>query len=293
MPKEVSMQTPSPRSNPRSIPTAIFRAGALVYLILVLAACSASGENQATRAAQAERSIQMATRMASGIQATLEVEHAHTTATAQVIQSLQETARQWPLVLYDPFDSDLGLWETGNSIDDFGKSWWDITNGRYEWRVEATQGLVWWSSPDMEPVGDFYLSVMAQKLDGASASLYGVAFRIFDIKHYYVLQVNENRQYSVYVYNYEDGWSELIPWGETEALYSDQPNHLEVIGQDTNFLFFFNDQYINQVSNDLFTSGTAGLLTGLDNAGEQARWAFDDFELRTPTLAPVSETPTP
>ena len=52
------------------------------------------------------------------------------------------------------------------------------------------------------------------------------------------------------------------------------------------------EQLVNQVSDDRFATGTAGLLTGLDNAEEQAAWAFDDFELRATQLITIT-TPTP
>lgn len=268
----------------------------LIAIILLsnLAACSAAGENSATVTAQAERSIQLATQMAAGIEKTAQVEHTQATATAQALRSLVESARQMPLVVYDSFDEDLGLWETGDSIDDLGKSWWNITGGRYEWRVEAGQGLVWWVSPDMEPVGDFYLSAVAQKLEGSSNSSYGLAFRIFDIKHYYVLQINEYQNYAVYAHDYEEGWVELLPWDNFPAISIDGPNHLEIIGQGSLFIFFINEQLVNQVSDERFATGTAGLLTGVDNADEQALWAFDDFELRaTKLITDTVETPVP
>jgi hypothetical protein len=272
----------------------------VVLLALTLASCTASGENSATHTAQIERSIERATRMAAGNQATVQAKGTQIAATAQARQSLLESARQMPLMIYDSFDEDLGLWETGETIDDLGKGWWKITNGRYEWGMEAVEGLVWWISPDMEPVGDFYVSTMAQKLSGSSASLYGLAFRIFDIKHYYVLQINEQQRYSVYAYDYENGWIELIPWSNCAVIDPDQPNQLEIIGIGSLFMFYINGQFINQVSDDLFASGTVGLLTGLDNPGEQGAWAFDDFELRAvplpaalPAPLPADNTPTP
>lgn len=267
-----------------------------VSLLLNLAACSsASGENSATHTAQANRSIELATQMAAGNQVTVQARNAQATATAQVFQEMVDKARQMPLVIYDSFDEDLGLWEMGENIDDLGKSWWNISGGRYEWRMEAGQGLVWWVSPDMEPVGDFYLSAIAQKLEGSSNSSYGLAFRIFDIKHYYVLQINEYQNYAVYAHDYEEGWIELIPWSNSTTISTDQPNHLEIIARGSLFMFFINDQLVGQVSDERFATGTAGLLTGLDNAGESASWSFDDFELRatklitdtTPTLDPL------
>lgn len=265
-----------------------------VLVLLTLVSCSAPGENSATQTIQAERGIHMATQMASNIQATMQIEKDQITATAQALASMLETARQMPLVLFDPFDDDSGLWETGEQVDDLGKSWWNITAGRYEWRVEAATGLVWWVSPDMESISDFYLSVTAQKLDGANTALFGLAFRIFDFKHYYVFQINEHQLYSVFAYDYEEGWIELIPWIESQAIYPDQPNHLEIVANGSQFIFFINRQFINQVSDERFSSGTTGLLTGLDNAGEQALWAFDDFELRAPiTTTKTLITPTP
>ena len=279
-----------------------------IALLASLAACSSAGESPPTLTAQSERAIHLATqvagemqgalqvettRAAGELQATTQAENARATAIAQSVQNAIDTSSQWPVLIYDSFDSDLGYFETGENIDDLGKSWWSIADGRYEWRAEAGTGLVWWATPDTEPLGDFYLSVYAQKLTGASSATYGLVFRALDIKHYYILQVSDTQRYCVYAYDYENGWIALIPWSDAPALFTDEPNHLTVIGQGETFFLFFNEQYVNQVSDSLFATGEAGLLIGLDNAGEQGTWAFDDFELRVPQLPATAETPTP
>ena len=63
---------------------------------------------------------------------------------------------------------------------------------------------------------------------------------------------------------------------------ADAPNRLTVIADREFFLLFINDQYLTTLFDDRLANGSAGVLTGLSNTGDQGVWTFDNFVLRTP-----------
>lgn len=255
----------------------------ILGLFFSLAACS-GGETSPTLTAQSERSQRMATQAAEKLQATLQVEQAQATATVVALQAILEEARQWPVLISDSFDEDLSTWTTGESQDDLGSSQWTIANQRYEWVMQASQSLVWWSSPDMDKVTDFYLSASLEMLDGPDDALSGLVFRVEKSQHYYLFQIDGAQNASVYAYDQEQGWISLAPWSHIPVLAPSSLNTLSVVAKGADFWFFINDQLVFQIFDDRFSSGTIGVMVGLNQAEDRAHWAFDDFEVRLPVL---------
>ncbi len=186
----------------------------LTVSLLFTAACGGtSGKpNQATLTAQLNRSQQLATRMAQGLQSTSLATDLQLTATVQAVQALLQAADDWEPVLPADFEQASAAWVTGEDSNDYGSSKWTIALGKLRWEAAATQGMVWWSIPEMPPVSDFYLSVDTRQISAPSDSLVGLTFRVTeDEEGYYLFQVDAGGNFAVYQLE-DDQWLSLLSW---------------------------------------------------------------------------------
>ncbi|MBN2550084.1 MAG: hypothetical protein JXB15_13050 [Anaerolineales bacterium] len=271
---------------------------ALVTLVLAIIAsgCGSPVETESppTQTAQAERASRLATQMAGTLVPTWQVSNAEITATAQAFDGFLQEVRQWPLFILDTFDSDRDLWDTGVMTDTLGTAKWAISENIFQWDLYANQGVVWWSIPEIDSVGDFYVSVDVQQIDGPEDAQCGLVFRRTDDQNYYLFEINRQGQYAAYLY-LNGSWETWLEWSEFDAIQTNEPNRLSVIGLGSTYWFLVNNQIIPSISGiagnsqDGPVQGTIGLLVGLDEAGQSASWEFDNFEIRIPP----ADTPTP
>jgi hypothetical protein len=262
--------------------------------LLLLSGCgsSSSAETPPTLTAQAEHASHLATQVASGLMSTYQAANAQVTATAQAFQVFVETAKSWPPVMVESFDKNVNGWSTGAISDTLGASTFAIIGGKYRWDAQASQGLVWWSIPEITKVTDFYAAVDNSQLNGPSDSLWGLIFRKVDDKNYYVFQIDQQGHYALYAY-YQDNWETLLPWTESPSISSSQFNRLAVVGKGTDFWLFVNDQFVAESHDDRLTSGQIGLLIGLNHPGDKGIWEFDNLDVRVPPPAATENPPTP
>jgi hypothetical protein len=255
-----------------------------ILLFVSLAAtcgCSSQGINSATATAQSRRASALATHIAVNLQATLEVETIQATATTQALQKTLQAARQWPIVISDIFDGNLHGWPSGSDSDPALASInWSISDGKYRWQAEAVDGFVWWVTPDMQDVTDFYLAADARQLSGADDGEFGLVFRQGGESNYYLFEINNKGQFAVYLHQ-PDNWESLLDWSDSTAIHTGETNRLAVLTQGSQFLFYINDQFVANLNDDRLSSGQTGLLIGLSNPQDKGLWEFDNFELRT------------
>ena len=264
----------------------------LVYLLLIaviMTAGCASGdvtENPPTLTAQAERAMQLATRMAGTLQPTWQAANAWMTATAESYLGQVEIARNWPIVMADSFDDDSGAWSTGVMTDTLGDIDWQIAGSKFTWNLKAKDGVVWWNVPDMEALTDFYVAADVRQVNGPIDAQCGIIFRRASEEDYYLLEIDNSGQYGLFKHSGSE-WNTLSDWSKSPALLLSQSNHLVIIGQGDMFVLLINDQLVlppTTLDTDL-TSGTFGLAVGLSYAGQEASWEFDNFELRAPSIS--------
>ena len=240
-----------------------------ISALVFVAALPSSSEVSATETASAFNVQAEATRLAFQENITL--------AEASRVQAFS-----WPVVIDDSFDANLNAW-TEDEMDDeeLASISWSIQNGQYIWETTAKQGFVWRIWPGMDPLSDFYVSVDIQRTSGFGDAQYGVIFRNSDeLTTYYYLEVSERQEFAVYLY--EDGWATLFPATFSSAILPGQVNHLEVVGQGSQFLFFINGEYVGEVHDTNLSSGEVGLAVGLANGGDEATFVFDNFVVRAP-----------
>jgi hypothetical protein len=266
----------------------------LVVGLVMISACgnASSHPNQSTLAAQISNSQQLATRMAIKEQSTSQVADQQVTATAQAVQASVAEAENWNAVLSENFDQDTGTWQTGQETNEYGSSRWSIEQGKLVWEASATQGMVWWTIPDMPAVADFYVSVLVSQNDSPPDSLVGVAFRVTeDQEGFYLFQVTPLGEYTVYQLE-NDKWITIVPASTSPAYLPGQPNQLAVLGQGNNYHFFINGNLVADMQHNSLSGGTAGLAIGLNNPNDTGKWEFESFQVkgspRTPILTPTT-----
>ena len=242
-----------------------------------------SSNKQSTATAQAYRIIGLATQMGKSAQATLIAENEQATATAQARTILLKDGQSWPQQLSDPFNGNVYGWTTGDENNpELAQIQWSIEGGKYRWQAQAVSGFVWWVVPEQEAVSDFYLVVTAHQVNHPEAGEYGLIFRQVDENNYYLFEINEQGECALFIYS-PNGWEVLIDWASQPAVTPGKENRLAVLAHQDVFDFYINDRFIAEYRDERLPSGKTGLLIGLSNPGDEAKWEFDDFELRAPS----------
>ena len=57
---------------------------------------------------------------------------------------------------------------------------------------------------------------------------------------------------------------------------------MTVLGEGSHFRLYINDQYVGEAEDDHLAEGEVGLTITLYNAGDEAIYEFDRFEVRAP-----------
>jgi hypothetical protein len=194
---------------------------------------------------------------------------------------LLETARAWPVLVADTFDTDDGRWATGDlSTDGVARSR-RIVDGTYRWSIEAAQDdyMMWTPLPD--PLSDFYLTVETKLLSGPENEVrYGVIFRR-EGNDLYTFRIEDGPNFRVRL-RYEDEWTDLIDCTRVSGIRPGEANRLTVIAEGSRFYFFIDDRYMGEVDDDRLSRGNVGLVVYANrNAGNEAIVEFDNFEVRS------------
>jgi len=253
----------------------------LLISLIAICGCSSPGINSATATAQSRRASAMATHVAVGLQATISTETIQATATAQSMQNALQSARQWPVIISDIFDANLHDWPTGQDSDPaLASVTWSIADGKYQWQADATDSFVWWGTPDMTGVSDFYLAADARQVSGPDDGEYGLVFRQAGDSDYYIFEINNQGQFAVYLHQ-SDNWEALLSWNDSPAILAGGTNRLVALALGSQFLFYINDQFVTNLDDARLENGKVGLLIGLTNPKDKGTWEFDNFELRS------------
>ena len=280
------------------------RQGEAMMTATAQAQATGVAQSQATSTARAvyatatEQAAQ-ATTTAQIVQATATAQAAQATATAQVVQATATAQAQatatveagmdatlleashWPIVLYDDFGADVNDWPSGDYSDELVEGSRQFTGGQYLWEATAFGGVVWWSIPDVASVSDLYLTVEVQRIGGDTDSQYGLLFRRADRDNYYIFRIRDDGDYQFRT-RYEGEWQTLISWTESDTIQPGEINRLTVVAEGSHFTFYINNQHVDEYDDSRLSSGTSGLLLGLDDEGDTATFEFDNFELRAP-----------
>jgi serine/threonine protein kinase len=242
------------------------------------AAATATARMRSTATARARRNATTTAEAQAAVTA-----EAQAAATAAVLACVHDTAiapAHWPIILCDTFDTNVNDWLTGDySSERVTGGNRDVTNGKYRWEANSSQGVVWRAIPDIASVSDFYLTMEARRVSGSERGRYGLVFRYAD-RDYYWVKIGDDQNFRLDL-RYEDEWTTLIGWTETSAIRPGQVNRLTVIAEGTHFTFYVNDQYVGEADDSRLSIGRVGVAVEI-YAGDAAVFEFDNFEVRAP-----------
>jgi hypothetical protein len=203
------------------------------------------------------------------------------TATAQAIQALAtDSISQWPVLLSDPFDANKNNWILGINDGEYASVVREIKDGKYNWDVTAKKGFIAWVSADTKSVSDFHLSAEVKRTSGSDQSDYGLVFREDADGNIYYFGI-DNTGYFVML-SYDSQWSDMIGYTKSSAILPDAANRLTVIAEDSHFIFFINDQFVGEMTDNHIKNGTTAIAVEIYDADLEATFEFDNFELRAP-----------
>ena len=187
---------------------------------------------------------------------------------------------EWPIVIAEAFiTNDLG-WPVFEQDNDLAKLTVEIGSGKYQWHAQANEGFVWWSYPDMDPLTDFYAEIEVTQAERNLSGELGLVFRLSD-DQYYLFEVSGSEYFSLWRSD-PDGWSELFEWTTSSALHATGMNKLGILAVEQQFYLFINDQLVAEVTDDQLAAGVVGVAIGLDEAGSEDLFEFDNLIIRAP-----------
>jgi predicted RNA-binding Zn-ribbon protein involved in translation (DUF1610 family) len=212
--------------------------------------------------------------------------HCHTSVIVPEEFRQDSGASQWTTLLFDGFTSNDNNWLVGTQTSEY----FDpvnrmIADGRYRWEAKISRAnsisKVWLGE---YKVSDFHLIANAKHIAGSRAgSAWGVIFRVLDNQNYYWFRMTDTRFFAVSVA--EDGqWRDVVAWTRTEAIKPNGVNQLEVIAQETHFIFLINGQIVSEADEGHFHQGLVGLAIEGYVQDEKIVFDFLDFTLRAQDL---------
>jgi hypothetical protein len=186
---------------------------------------------------------------------------------------------QWPVLIADKFSSNTNGWN--EDVFDYQnvKGSGEISSGKYIWEFEALKNFRRLSSPDIDEVHDFYLSIEASVVrDSDDASCFGVVFRRRP-KNYYMYRICGERFSAGRVV--QGNWEVIIPWTNINEFLLVDVNQIAVKADGGHFEFAINGYFVGAMDDNLIKSGDVGILVS-SSQNTSARIQFDNFILRTP-----------
>lgn len=188
-----------------------------------------------------------------------------------------------PILLADDFEdaNNPNEWATEPLDNQYGLVTPTLSNGRYVIDVEAKQSFIYYSSPDMDDVGDSYVAVSAHRTSGAENVDYGLVFQRSDDGYYY-FGIADVGQYTLLRYDGE--WTTLIDWTDTNTIRSGEVNRLSLRRVGNTLVLHINGEWVTtyEDTDSTIKAGVGGVGFQLYDEGETAQFVFDDFEIRAP-----------
>ncbi|MGC9348915.1 MAG: serine/threonine protein kinase [Anaerolineae bacterium] len=190
----------------------------------------------------------------------------------------------WQIVIDDAFETNANGWIVSEFEDDWGSMTREVVEGTYRWEIAASQAVGRWCTPELDgdgrDVGEFYVSVDAQRVSGPESAAYGLILRHVE-GSYYLFSVRDDGYFQFNLW-YGYAWQPLLDWTQTTVVQPGEANRLTVLVQDGEFEFYINDTFVGKAENNQLPEGEVGLSISTAATEGTAVFIFDDFELWTP-----------
>lgn len=110
---------------------------------------------------------------------------------------------------------------------------------------------------------------------------YGVVTRRDDTNYYQFL-ISDSGYFKIRKHD-DDGWTTLVDWTENDVIEqgANVVNHLQVLSNGADQLFYVNGVYVGEVTDASLSSGEIGLMAGSYTDGPNVHAVFDDLVLYT------------
>ena len=192
-----------------------------------------------------------------------------------------EDVENWEVVFFDDFEEGVILWPVGEGSFEQGVFDKRMEDGVYRIYATAKFPSYYGETPWIyKTFSNFSLSVEAGQISGLTNGDYGVSFRE-NKSGFYSFTIYDSGKFVIYIY-FEGEWERLKVGQYIPSGGEYKPRKITVIARGSNFYCFVNDVFLTQFEDDRLLSGKVGVMIGLDNAGDQAVFEFDNFEVRIP-----------
>lgn len=193
--------------------------------------------------------------------------------------TLEPTATQGVILFQDDFSSvgvgDWGQNRDSESIKDYEQGGYRIMVNKADWIYWVTAGVNF---------SDVHLEVDVTKLAGPDTNEFGLICRYVDTDNFYFLTATSDGYYSIskYVYNPTKGESEYFALSDDTFVATDYvnqgsaSNHLRADCVGNTLTLYINGQLIASATDNTFSSGDVGIMTGSYNE-PGADVLFDNF----------------
>jgi hypothetical protein len=185
----------------------------------------------------------------------------------------------WPIVFEETFDSNESGWPEFEDQDSLAELTVQIQNGVYRWEALANDGFVWWSYPDMNTFSEFYAEVDAFQSAGDQYGEVGLIFRL-DEDRFYLFELSAEF-YSLWR-SVPDGWERIIDWTTSDAILQGEVNQMGVLAIQDQIHLFVNGRLVAEVEDAHYDAGVIGVAIGLDEAGFEGVFEFDNLLVSAP-----------
>ena len=193
-----------------------------------------------------------------------------------------DTDIEWTTLLYDNFSTNDNNWLTETKTSEyFAPLSQVIADGRYRWEAQVIKvSSISTSWLGAYRVSDFHLIANAKHILGSRAnSSWGLIFRIQDNRNYYFFHMTDSQFFAVSAT--QDGqWHQIVDWTRTDAIKPMGNNQLEIIAQETHFIFLINGQIVSETDDEHYGQGLVGVAIEAYKSGEKVTFDFLDFTLR-------------
>ena len=208
---------------------------------------------------------------------------AEATATAVALPDLAGSIETWSVTLLDTFDDNSNNWDTEPGDPTLSIDLRSIADGAFIWEIDAISGFNWVETlPDIS-LGDAFYVALDVEQSGNVNNLQALAYRYHDASNYYYFGICDTATSFTVERRVAGNWRTLSECTQSNSINPDSSNRLAVLADGTRYLFYINEQLVEEVWDDSHANGAVGVFINMDS-DEQNIFRFDNLEVREPLV---------
>ena len=187
----------------------------------------------------------------------------------------------WTIILNENFVSNTNNWPIGEGSGAYVDSTLHIEQEKLLFKATANQAAYVYSTPEMQRVGDFYLTTNIQQTDGSHDSYYGVVIRAQNWNHYF-FAISDFQDFVIKKRKDSTGWVNTMYAARDFSIKPGQLNKLTVLAIGENLAFCINDDLVIEIKDKDFETGITGIGILLSKKGDQATLEYSNYKVYAP-----------